>query len=215
MKFAYLLAALLLVPTVAAAQGPVAPVSVERLPLVAVDLRAGFPALGDDPLTMAGLGVASPSDMPGRALTGIAGVHVYPLRGRRWNVGIGAELLRGRGRFQKKDAEGTPVGDEVSRTLESLTWQLSMNFGRGQGWSYLTVGSGLFSFDSFRGEGPGDGPGRTTLNAGGGARWFKWRHVAVTADLRFYLTKDGAGTDLTAPRGSQRIVMLSAGVSVK
>lgn len=215
MKSALLSVALVLLPAVVAAQGPVAPVSVEPMPWVVGDLRLGFPALGDDALTMAGLGITSASDMPTRALTGVAGIHAYPLRRTRWKLGVGAELLMGRGHFQKKDAEGEPVGDPINRTLQSVSWQVSLNFGRGQGWSYLTVGSGLFKFDTFRGEGPGDGPGRTTLNAGGGARWFKWRHVAVTGDVRFYLTKDGPGTALTAPRGSRRILVLSAGISLK
>ena len=215
MKPTLLTVALLLLPAAAAAQGPVAPVAVEPMPWVVADLRLGFPAIGDDPATMAGLGITSASDMPTRALTGVVGLHAYPLRRSRWKLGVGAELLMGRGHFQKKDAEGEPVGDPINRTLQSVSWQLSVNFGRGQGWSYLTAGSGPFTFDSFRGDGPGDGPGRTTLNAGGGARWFKWRRVAVTADVRFYLTKDGAGTALTAPRGSRRILVLSAGVSLK
>ena len=77
------------------------------------------------------------------------------------------------------------------------------------------VGSGLFSFDTYLGDGPGDGPGSTTLNVGGGARWFKWKHAGFTADMRFYMTKDAGGTTLVAPRGSKRIVVLSVGLSVK
>ena len=111
--------------------------------------------------------------------------------------------------------DGEPVGEQINRTLESVTWQVSMNFGRGQGWSYVTVGSGLFSFDTYLGDGPGDGPGSTTLNVGGGARWFKWKHAGFTADMRFYMTKDAGGTTLVAPRGSKRIVVLSVGLSVK
>ncbi|MBM3749987.1 MAG: hypothetical protein FJW21_02225 [Acidimicrobiia bacterium] len=215
MKSTLLTVALLLLPAAASAQGPVAPVAVEPMPWVAADLRLAFPAIGDDPATMAGLGITSASDMPTRALTGVAGIHAYPLRRSRWKLGVGAELLMGRGHFQKKHAEGKPVGDPINRTLQAVSWQLSINFGRGQGWSYLTAGSGPLTFDSFRGEGPGDGPSVATLNAGGGARWFKWRRVAVNADIRVYLTKDGPGTTLTAPRGSRRILVLSAGVSLK
>jgi hypothetical protein len=201
-------------PAPATAQGPVPPLSVEPMPWVAVDVRAGWPAIGQDELTAAGLGVPV-SELPGRALTGLVGIHAYPIRRAKWKVGVGAELLLGRGRFQRKDAEGEPVGEPITRTLESVTWQASLNFGRGQGWSYVTVGSGLFTLDSFRGDGPGDSPGRTTLNAGAGARWFKWRHVGFTVDLRFYLTKASEGAVLSAPRGAKRIVVLSAGLSFK
>lgn len=215
MRYAALMVALLLLPAGAAAQGPVAPVAVEKMPWVAVDIRAGFPAIGDDALTLAGLRLTSPVDMPTRALTGVVGIHVYPLRSMRWKLGLGAELLRGRGHLQKKDVKGKPVGDPINRTLDALSGQVSLNFGRGQGWSYLTVGAGPFGFDSFRGEGPGDGVGTSTINAGGGARWFKWRHVAITADMRFYLTKAAEGTAPTAPRGAKRILVLSAGLSFK
>jgi hypothetical protein len=214
MKSALVVAALLLLPVAARAQGPVAPLSVEPMPWLVIDARAGWPAIGEDEVTAAALGRPA-IDLPSRAMTGVLGVHAYPIRRGRLKVGIGAELLRGRGRLQKKDSEGEPVDEQITRTLDSVTWQLSLNFGRGQGWSYITAGSGLFAFDSFEGEGPGDAPGRTTLNFGAGARWFKWRHVAFTADLRFYLTKDAEGGEISAPRGPQRIVVLSAGFSIK
>ena len=40
-------------------------------------------------------------------------------------------------------------------------------------------------------------------------------HVGFTADMRFYRTKSSGGTALVAPRGPQRIVVLSVGLSVK
>jgi hypothetical protein len=213
-RAALALCTLLLLPAVAAAQGPVAPIAVEPLPWVVADVRVGWPGIGNDEITAAAIGRPA-TDLPGRALTAGAGLHVYPLRRGRWKLGVGAELLRGRGSYQRKDGEGEPVGAEINRTLESVTWQVSLNFGRGQGWSYATVGSGLFTFDTFLGEGPGDGTGSTTLNFGGGARWFKWRHAGFTADMRFYRTKASGGTALVAPRGPQRIVVLSIGLSVK
>ena len=214
MKHVALCLALLAVPAIAHAQGPVAPISVEPLPWVVLDLRGGWPGLGADEVTAAGLS-RPVADLPSRALTGIAGVHAYPLRGGRWKVGLGAEFLRGRGQVQRKDAEGEPVGEPVTRSLKSVTWQVSMNFGRGQGWSYVTLGSGLFTFDNFQGDGPGDSPGSTTLNFGAGARWFKWKHAAFTTDLRWYRTKASDGTTISAPRGPQRLVVLSAGFSFK
>lgn len=205
---------LLLVSTTAAAQGTAPPLSVEPLPWVVVDVRGGWPAIGDDALTAADLGV-NPADLPQRALTGVMGIHGYPLRRGFWKVGVGGELLLGRGRFQRKNADGEPVGDEINRTLKSVSWQLSLNFGRGQGWSYVTVGSGQFYLDSFLGQGPGDASSRTTLNAGAGARWFRWRHVGLNADLRFYMTKGADRGILSASRGDRRIAVISLGATFK
>lgn len=202
------------VPAVAAAQGAAEPLSTTPLPWVVVDVRGAWPSLGEDPVTIADLGT-SVQNLPGRALTAVGGVHVYPLRRGFWKVGIGAELLRGRGSYQPKNTAGEPVGDEFVRTLEALSWQLSMNFGRGRGWSYLTVGSGQFTLDSFAGEGPGDAPSTTTLNFGGGARWFKWPHLGLNVDLRFYMSKAAEAGVVSAARGAQRVVVLSVGATLK
>jgi Outer membrane protein beta-barrel domain len=214
MKLATVALALLLFPVAAAAQGPVAPVTVEPMPWVVADVRVGWPGIGNDEITAVAIGRQA-TDLPGRALTAAAGLHVYPLRRGRWKLGVGAELLRGRGSYQKKDTEGKPVGSEINRTLNSVSWQVSLNFGRGQGWSYLTAGTGPFAFETFLDDGPGDDEGGNTINVGGGARWFKWKHAGFTADMRFYLTRASAGTLLVAPRGGKRIVVLSVGLTVK
>ncbi len=209
-----ILSALLLAPTVVAAQGPVAPVTVEPMPWVVADVRVGWPAIGADELTAAAIG-RNATEMPGRALTAGLGIHAYPLRRGRWKLGVGAELLRGRGRYQQKDTEGKPVGAQINRTLSAVSAQVSLNFGRGQGWSYVTAGAGPFRFDTFLGEGPGDGESANTINVGGGARWFKWDHAGFTADMRFYLTRPFEGTLLVAPRGARRVVVLSVGLTLK
>lgn len=214
MKFALAVATLLLCPAAALAQGPVAPISVEPMPWLVADLRGAWPALGDDAVTAADLGRPA-VDLPPRALTGIVGLHAYPMRRGALKLGVGAEYLYGRGRYQRTNSEGDPVGDPVTRLLESVSVQVSLNFGRGQGWSYITAGSGQFAFDTFLGEGPGDAPTRTTVNIGAGARWFKWRHVAFTADLRMYLTKAADGGEVSASRDARRILVLSAGFSIK
>ena len=214
MKLPTVVLALLLFPAAAAAQGPVAPVTVEPMPWVVADVRVGWPAIGADEITAEAIGRQA-TEMPGRAVTAGLGIHAYPLRRGRWKLGVGAEVLRGRGSYQKKDAEGEPVGDEINRTLSGVSMQVSLNFGRGQGWSYVTAGTGPFKFDTFLGDGPGDGEGGTTINVGGGARWFKWQHAGFTADMRFYLTRASEGTLLVAPRGAKRIVVLSVGLTLK
>lgn len=201
-------------PSVAAAQGPVAPINTEPLPWITLDVRVGYPSLGDDELTAAGLGVDK-TLMPGRAPTMVLGAHGYPLKGSRFKVGVGAEMLMGRASFQRKDTDGKAVGAELNRVINGVSGQVSLNFGRGQGWSYLTVGAGPLKFDSFAGDNPKTSEGATTLNAGGGGRWFNWDHVGFTVDLRFYLTKASPGFPGTAPRGAARIVVLSGGLTFK
>lgn len=214
MKLATVALTLLLLPVAAAAQGPVAPVTVEPMPWVVADVRVGWPAIGADELTAAAIGRPA-AEMPGRALTAGLGIHAYPVRRGRWKLGVGAELLRGRGSYQEKDTKGKPVGDEINRTLSGVSAQVSLNFGRGQGWSYVTAGTGPLTFQTFLGEGPGDDESRGTLNFGGGARWFKWQHAGFTADMRFYLTKASDGTQLVAPRSARRVVVLSLGLTLK
>ncbi len=208
------LALLLLLPSVAAAQGPATPVASGPLPWVVVDVRGAWPSIGDDALTAEGLGVAQ-DELPGRALTGVAAVHVYPLRQGRFKVGLGGEVLMGRGSQQKRDADGKPAGPRVTRELEGVSGQISLNFGRAAGWSYVTAGTGPLRFDSFLDDATPDGRRRSTLNVGGGARWFNWKHLGLTVDLRFYRTKAAEATTTTAARGPKRFVIISGGITFK
>lgn len=192
----------------------IAPVPEKPIPWVVVDARGAYPALGLDEVTAAGLRVST-GDLPGRARTLVVGAHVYPLRRGFWKVGLGGELLMGSGSSQKKSATGAAAGPVVHRRLNSVSAQVSLNFGRGAGWSYLTAGTGPFKFESYLDDATPDGVGASTLNFGGGARWFNWDHVAFTVDLRFYLTKPSNPTAATAGRERARIVLFSAGVSVK
>ena len=54
-----------------------------------------------------------------------------------------------------------------------------------------------------------------TINAGGGARWFLSRHVAVMFDIRFYFTRAEAASPNAAGRQAQRLLLLSAGLAIK
>ena len=59
-------------------------------------------------------------------------------------------------------------------------------------------------------------PGRTrAINYGGGARWFAKEHIAFTFDLRFYRI-DAQEADHGRPAyGGRRLMVFSAGISVK
>lgn len=209
--FAWFLALVLGGASVAHAQvqRPIAP--------YVLDLRGFYTGLGQDLTTASNLGVAA-SELPSRGLGGVLGLHVYPLRRATFAFGIGGELLLARGRAQQREpATGAPVGLPIEQRLVSLSPQLSLNFGRREGWSYLTAGMGPLSFETFQGTvAPADLPPKNnTINMGGGARWFASPHVAFTFDVRFYLTRPEEIVGSYPGRARNRLRVLSAGISIR
>jgi hypothetical protein len=199
------------VPAAALAQDPDAP-----LPPIVLDVRGFYAGLGQDPITASELGVAA-TELPGRALGGVVGIHAYPLRGRSFAIGVGADFMLARGRATR-DAEDDPVqGPPIEQRLESLSGSLSLNFGQREGWSYLSAGMGPMRFGTFVGEtAPAErAPRRSTIHMGGGARWFAARHLAVTFDLRFYLTRPEVTTASYPGRQRNRLLVLSGGIAIK
>ena len=150
MRYAARVSALLL--TLAACATPVLAQDRDPLPIFAADLRGFSAGLGQDPVTAAALGV-EPDQLPGRGWGGVAGAHLYPLRGQSFALGVGAELILARARAQQENpADGQGVGIIVSQRLDGFSPQLSLNFGHRQGWSYLTAGMGGLSLTSYLGE---------------------------------------------------------------
>lgn len=189
----------------------------EPLPIAAADLRLFYSGLGQDPVTATDLGIAA-DRLPTRGLGGVAGLHVYPLRGRSMALGVGGEWMIARGRAQPTDAAtGEPVGLPIEQRLISLSPQISLNFGHREGWSYLSAGMGPLSFETFEGDlAPADlPPKKATINMGGGARWFAAPHLAFCFDVRFYLTRPQESVGSHPGRGRSRLLVLSAGISFK
>lgn len=221
--------AILLFAARAAAQGPppsqppapaptpapqVEPLREAPLPVLALDLRAGFASLGSDTTTAAGLGVAS-GDLPSRAKTVVVGAHLYLKRSGGFKISIGAEAIRGTASNQRLDSTGNETGPVIRRRLEGFSGQLSLNFGKGKGWSYLTVGGGPMKFESYLDEAKPTRAADTTLNYGGGARWSFKSHLALNIDLRLYLLRPAVATFDAPARARKRIALLSAGISLK
>ena len=206
------------VPTPAPAQTPtptpVPPLRVSPLPWFVFDVRGGFASLGSDTTTAADLGVLA-ADMPSRAKTIFVGAHVYLFRKGGFKLGLGAEAVRGASSNQRLDATGEGTGPIIRRRLEGASGQLSLNFGKGKGWSYITVGGGPMRFDSYLDDGKPTRAGTTTLNYGGGARWFTRGHLAFSLDLRLYLTRPAIATFDAPARVRKRVTLLSAGISLK
>jgi hypothetical protein len=189
----------------------------QPLPVFAADLRGFYSGLGQDPVTAADLGV-NPLELPARGIGGVVGMHIYPLRGRAIALGLGAEGMIARGRAQQQDATtGEPVGMPIEQRLVSLSPQISLNFGTRDGWSYLSAGMGRLSFETFQGALPPADlpPTKSTINMGGGARWFASNHVAFCFDVRFYLTRPEAASALFPGRQRSRLLVLSAGLAFK
>ncbi len=196
---------------------PATPAIDNRIPLAALDLRGVFAFLGKDPITATGLFLAA-ENLPSKAFGLSGGAHVYPVRGRAWALGLGAEAIVVRNSLEPIDlTTKKPTGDVFKRRLRGVSGQLSLNFGHKAGWSYLTAGLGPMSFESYLEKTTviPDGLRTTTLNFGGGARWFNFDHLAFTIDMRFYRTKAAIATLHTAPRDSHSVVVLSAGMSIK
>ena len=203
------LVGLALAAPAAAQPGPREPVS-----RFAVDVRGAIARLGQSPDTAAALGV-NPSSLPGRGLGVVVGAHVYPIRQRRWALGVGGEWLTSRASADVAAAPGEPAGPTIARRFESLSAQLSLNFGHRNGWSYLSGGVGPLSFDTWNDADSPDGARALTLNYGGGARWFTRPRLAVGFDVRLYATRPSDATLVVGARGKQTVMVISVGISVR
>ena len=92
-----------------------------------VDAHVAFPSFSSADSIAASYELRA-DQLPERGLGFELGAHVYPLRGRRVTLGLGATLLRARGR--QKPAEDAPATDPtVESRISALTPQVSLNFG--------------------------------------------------------------------------------------
>lgn len=187
-----------------------------RIPVAAIDARGFSSGLKQDATTAEDLEITV-DELPTRALGVVGGAHAYVFRGRKLALGVGGEFMIARGQKQQEDADGMPVGVRVERRLQSLSAQISLNFGQRDGWSYLSGGMGPMVYETFTGElaPAGEPPRKATINMGGGARWFYSRHMAFCFDVRFYLTRPTEIVGAIPGRQRARLLVLSAGVSVK
>lgn len=214
----------------------------EPIPAFTVDVRGFYTGLGRDSRTATELQL-TPEQLPARALGGVFGAHVYLWRKSRMTLGIGTEYLLARASRTPKPGEVTtppkkttpttpdpidlpvePVlpalprpAPVVHQRLASFSPQLSLNFGHREGWSYVTAGMGPVSLSTFTGmKAPIDPPqSKSTLNMGGGARWFATPHVAFMFDIRFYETRPSDTTPIYPGRDRKRLRVMSVGISVR
>lgn len=217
-RAALLLGVCLLVPAAAAAQDPVAPLPLPEEPigLFVVDARGAFARFKGTAAVAGPLGV-DPTDLPTRGLGLVVGAHVYPLRTRRVALGIGGELLlRARAsRTLPPATEDGPSGPTIVTRMTAVSPQVSLNFGRRDGYSYLSGGLGSASFSTELEDSPLADPETRprAINYGGGARWFTKKHLAFSLDLRFYAIRPQEETADRPGFPRMTVLVFSAGVS--
>jgi len=216
---AVLLGSLLMVPPHAYAQDPVPqPIFEGPIGPFIIDVRGVFARFKQDATVAAVLGV-EPSDLPTRGLGVVVGAHVYPLRTGNFALGLGGEiLLRARASHAVAPATETgPDGSTVVTRMTALSPQVSLNFGKRSGWSYLSGGIGRASFTTEIEDSPvGDPESRpTTINYGVGARWFAKKHLAFSMDLRFYAIRSQEATAARPPFPRKTVMVFSAGIGAR
>jgi hypothetical protein len=182
-----------------------------------VDVRGTSPKFPDDAQLAQSRGL-SIDELPGRGFGLDAGAHVYLFKWRVMTVGVGAQMTLARAASGSVVQDGVEIARPVTSWFTAFTPQLSFNFGNGDGWSYISGGIGKSVWSTVP-DGqpplPGDEERLTTINYGGGARWFAKSHLAFTFDVRFHSIYPGTpqGGLPGSPRAT--IFTIGAGVSVK
>lgn len=201
---------------VAAFASPAYAQSKDPLPTFVVDVRGAFAKLGQDTTTATDLGV-TPQQLPGTAIGGAVGVNYYFLKRKKMSLGVGGEGVLARATASGvNDQTGATDGSRIERRLQGISGTLSLNFGHRQGWSYVSAGIGPMRFQTFAGDLPSTAPPfQSTQNFGVGARWFTSNHIAFCFDLRWYLTKPLQTAVEYPGRLRQRVLVMSAGISIK
>ena len=200
----------------ASAQDPPPPI-----PWVVLDLHGSLPRFPSDDAQLAASRNLQLVELPGGGLGAQVGLHLYPLHTRLVTVGLGGEIAIGRARQTPLPGATLPNGVTPIRSAEEritlLSPQVSLNFGNGSGWSYLSAGLGTTTW-SLAPEGlidyPPNGDRLKTLNFGGGGRWFIKPHLAFSFDVRFYAVNPGFA-DLYPATPRARLLMIGAGISLK
>lgn len=184
----------------------------------AADVRVVMPRFKEDTGVATALGVAS-TNLPSHGLGIAGGAHWYPVRmGRLITLGIGGEILISRGsNTLEPETEGGAESPTVNTRFSTASAQVSLNFGKRQGWSYLTGGIGWAGFRTELEASPvADSDSRPRVfNYGGGARWFAKEHLAVCLDLRFYAVSAQAAAVGRPAYPSMTLMVISGGISLK
>jgi hypothetical protein len=162
--------------------------------------------------------VAAETSVPSRGNGFDVGGHVYFGRFRGARLGFGANFMSVRGKAVPARATSTTTASAatgppaVQVTLRTIAPQVSLNFGTVDGWSYLSAGAGITGLNARTldfVEASRDSGGVMTINAGGGARWFVKRRLAVGFDARLHRLRE------TDTMSGSMLFSISAGISLR
>ena len=156
-----------------------------------VDVRGVTIGIPASPGLYPGLG--DQFTVPARGFGFDVGGHVYLFNLGPARLGLGVNVIRVRGTATDADA-----------TFQTVAPQLSFNFGTSDGWSYLSLGAGTARVEAI------ETGSSSAINAGGGARWFMKRHLAIGFDIRVHMI--AADGDIM---GKSTQVSASVGLSLK
>jgi hypothetical protein len=131
-----------------------------------IDARGSFAGYGLRTQTATAFGVAT-IDLPSRGFGFTAGAHLLIPLGRV-SFGAGGEMMLTQRSRERLDALNEPTGVVLKTRAFSLSPQVSLNFGRARGWSYVSGGIGVMSFETW--DAANDRPERRLrgINYGGG-----------------------------------------------
>ena len=200
-----------------AAEAQEPPPRIERF---VVDLHGIVPRFGDDPALAASRGL-SQLELPGTGLGLGLGAHVYLPRTGSVTVGVGGDFVIGRSPMpilSGKPDPASPLPPPATETFSSFGPELSLNFGHGNGWSYLSGGIGSTTWWIVpEGAQPLaiDDARTWTINYGGGARWFIKKHLAFSFDVRLYQINPSAAKSESPASPRTRLLIIGAGISVR
>jgi len=188
----------------------------ERIKPFVADARITWVRFKEDAGIASAIAV-SPANLPTRGFGFLLGAHWYPLRGSQVALGVGGEFLRAKdSRTLEPTTEGGAEGPTVETRFSSLAPQVSLNFGRKDGWSYISGGIGSAILTAERTDQPvGDGSRVRTINYGGGARWFTNKHLAVSVDLRFYSVGTQPATPTRPAYPKSKMMVISGGIAFR
>jgi hypothetical protein len=208
---ALLMCLALAAPAAAQQKEPIAP--------FVVDLRVAYGRHKAEPSVASDLDV-EPGNLPSRTLGIVAGAHVYPLRSSKVTLGLGGNMvwLRGNKSIETENSDGTTTTTPtVRRYFRTISPEISINFGHRNGWSYISGGFfGQSKLYLDRADAPASGaPYRSTVNYGGGARWFNLDHVAFSVDFRWYSVNEQPAAAGIVAQPRTTLLVLSGGVSFR
>jgi len=186
------------------------------IPAFVVDARGSLARFKQDQAVAGPLQVGAET-LPTRGLGVTVGGPLYVLHSRRITIGVGGEVIRAGDSRTADSEDSTTPAPTVSTRMGAFAPQISFNFGRDEGWSYISGGLGTARLTTERDDVPvAATPGRTRmLNYGGGARWFNTPHLAFTFDLRFYAISPRVATATVPAYPRAKFMVLSGGVAFK